>query len=171
MINIVVGNILKSSADIIVFSAHPSLLAGSGVSGLIHKAAGPELEKAAKSLGPLSPGEAVITPAFNLPARFVSHAVCPRYIYGTLEEEEVLARAYESALDCKEKTMGARHIAFVSMGTGIYKWPIRLAAAIAMKVLVRSEFEITSMYVVDANMQTVYQNAYKKAAQNQLTML
>jgi O-acetyl-ADP-ribose deacetylase (regulator of RNase III) len=171
MINIVVGNILKSPADVIVFSAHPSLRAGSGVSGAIHKAAGPELEKAAKSLGPLRPGEAVLTPAFNLDASFISHAVCPRYIHGTLEEEESLARAYESALDCKEKTMGARHIAFVSMGTGIYKWPKELAAAIAMKVLVRSEFEVTSMYVVDTDMQAVYQNAYKKAAQDQLATL
>ncbi|MDC1502492.1 hypothetical protein N8559_05525 [Gammaproteobacteria bacterium] len=59
MIDIQVKNILKSGADIIVFSAHPSLLAGSGVSGIVHKAAGPELEVFAKSLGPITPGQLV----------------------------------------------------------------------------------------------------------------
>jgi O-acetyl-ADP-ribose deacetylase (regulator of RNase III) len=59
---------LQSGAEIIVLSANPSLLAGSGISGIIHKAAGSELEKAAKLLGPLKPGKAVITPAFNLSA-------------------------------------------------------------------------------------------------------
>jgi len=85
MFEILVGDILKSKADVIVFSAHPSLLAGSGVSGAVHKAAGPELEKAARVLAPLRPGKAVITPAFNLATSYIIHAVCPRYIYGTLE--------------------------------------------------------------------------------------
>ena len=67
-INIQVRDILQSGADIIVFSAHPSLLAGSGVSGLVHKSAGPELEVLSKNLGPIAPGQSVITPAFNLPA-------------------------------------------------------------------------------------------------------
>ena len=162
MIEIVVGDILKSKADVIVFSAHPSLLAGSGVSGVIHKAAGPKLEKAARGLGPLSLGEAVITPAFNLPASYIIHAVCPRYIYGTLEEEQGLAQAYKSALDFKEETMGANHIAFVSMGTGVYKWPLELAADIAVNALVQSEFETTSLYVVDEVTRGVYQQAYGK---------
>ena len=60
------SSILEISTNIIVISAKPSLLAGSGISGIIHKAAGPELEKAAKPLGPLKPGQAVITPGFNL---------------------------------------------------------------------------------------------------------
>jgi O-acetyl-ADP-ribose deacetylase (regulator of RNase III) len=159
MIEIVVGDILKSKADVIVFSAHPSLLAGSGVSGVIHRAAGPELEKAAKNLGPLSPGEAVITPAFNLSASYIIHGVCPRYIYGTLEEEQALAQAYKSALDFREQAMGANHIAFVSMGTGVYKWPLELAADIAINALVQSGFETTILYVVDEVTQGVYQQA------------
>ena len=162
MIEIIVGDILKSKADVIVFSAHPSLLAGSGISGVIHKAAGPELEKAARLLGPLSPGEAVITPAFNLSASYIIHAVCPRYIYGSLEEERGLAQAYKSALDFKEETMGANHIAFVSMGTGIYKWPLELAAHIAVNSLAQSGFETTSLYVVDEVTRATYQQAHVK---------
>ena len=77
-IDIRVTDILKSGADIIVFSAHPSLLAGSGVSGIVHKAAGPELGVFAKSLGPIAPGQSVITQAFNLPAKYIIHTVCPR---------------------------------------------------------------------------------------------
>ena len=159
MIEIVVGDILKSKADVIVFSSHPSLLAGSGVSGVIHKAAGPELEKAARPLGPISPGKAVITPAFNLAASYIIHAVCPRYIYGTLEEQRGLAQAYKSALDLKNEALGANHIAFVSMGTGVYKWPLELAAEIAVNALEKSDFETTSLYVVDEVTQEVYLQA------------
>ena len=143
----------------IVFSAHPSLLAGSGVSGVIHKAAGPELEKAARLLGPLSPGEAVITPAFNLSTSYIIHAVCPRYIYGTLEEQRGLAQAYKSALDLNKEAAGATRIAFVSMGTGVYKWPLELAADIAINALEKSEYETTSLYVVDEVTQGVYLQA------------
>ena len=161
MIEIVVGDILKSKADVIVFSAHPSLLAGSGVSGVIHKAAGPELEKAAKILGPLRPGEAVITPAFNLSISYIIHAVCPRYTYGTPEEERGLAQAYKSALDYKKQMSEATRIAFVSMGTGVYKWPLELAAVIAVKELAQSGFETTSLYVVDEVTRGVYQRAHE----------
>ena len=162
MLEIIVGDILKSKADVIVFSAHPSLLAGSGVSGLIHRAAGPELEKAAKILGPLRSGEAVITPAFNLSASYIIHAVCPRYIYGTLEEQRGLAQAYKSALDIKREVPDATRIAFVSMGTGVYKWPLELAADIAINALVQSGFETTSLYVVDEVTRGAYQQASKK---------
>ena len=162
MIEIIIGDILESNADVIAFSAHPSLLAGSGVSGIIHKAAGPELEKAAMTLGPLSPGEAIITPAFNLSASSIIHAVCPRYVYGTLNEVQRLSQAYKSALELKNESYGAKSIAFVSMGTGVYKWPLKLAAEIAIKALAQSEFETTSLYVVDEMTRRVYQQACKK---------
>ena len=142
-------DILQSIADIIVFSAHPSLLAGSGVSGVVHKAAGPELEVFAKSLGPIAPGESVITPAFNLPVKYIIHTVCPRYIYGTPEEEQGLAMAYRSALSLKDKAPDASSIAFVSLGTGVYRWPLEVAAKIALTELSKSEFESTMMCVVD----------------------
>ena len=139
MLRIEFRDILRSGADIMVFSAHPSLLAGSGVSGIMHKAAGPELEAFAKKLGPISAGESVITPAFNLPAKYIIHTVCQRYIYGTPEEKYLLAMAYRSALSLKYKARDASSIAFVSLGTGIYRWPLDVAAKIAAAELSKSD--------------------------------
>ena len=155
-INIQAKDILKSGADIIVFSAHPSLLAGSGVSGIVHRAAGPELEAFAKSLGPIAPGKSVITPAFNLPAKYIIHTICPRYIYGTPEEKNLLAMAYRSALSFKDKAPDASSIAFVSLGTGVYRWPLEIAAEIAVAELSKSEFEQTIMCVADEMTKNVY---------------
>lgn len=151
---------MQSGAEIIVLAANPSLLAGSGISGIIHKAAGSELEKAAKLLGPLKPGEAVITPAFNLSAKYVVHTVCPRYIEGAAKEKEELAGAYRSALSFYNQVVDVESIAFVSMGTGIYKWPLELAAGIAVNELAKSKFKETTMYVVDDATRTIYEIAY-----------
>jgi O-acetyl-ADP-ribose deacetylase len=158
-INIQAKDILKSGADIIVFSAHPSLLAGSGVSGIVHKAAGPELEVFAKSLGPIAPGKSVITPAFNLPARYIIHTVCPRYIHGTPEEENLLSMAYKSALSLKDKAPDASSIAFVSLGTGVYRWPLEIASKIAVTELSKSEFESTMICVADIQTKAAYDEA------------
>jgi O-acetyl-ADP-ribose deacetylase (regulator of RNase III) len=91
MISIKTKNILNIKAEILILSANPSLLAGSGVSGVIHKAAGQQLEIAAKAFAPISPGEAIITPGFNLSAKYVIHTVCPRYMDGNQGEKELLA--------------------------------------------------------------------------------
>ena len=144
-----------------VFSAHPSLLKGSGVPGLLHKAAGPELELCAKSLGPIAPGESVITPAFNLPNKYIIHTVCPRYIYGTSEEEQGLAMAYRSALSLRDKAPDASSIAFVSLGTGVYRWPLEVAAKIAVTELSKSEFDKTLMCVADIQTKEDYAREYK----------
>ena len=159
-IDIQVRDILQSGADIIVFSAHPSLLAGSGVSGIVHKAAGPELELFAKSLGPIAPGESVITPAFNLPSKYIIHTVCPRYIYGTPEEEALFAMAYRSALSLKRQAPDASSIAFVSLGTGVYRWPLEIAAKIAVVELSKSKFEMALMCVADGQTKEAYDQAY-----------
>ena len=79
----------------------------------MHKAAGSELEVIAKSLGPIASGQSVITPAFNLPAKYIIHTVCPRYIYGTPEEEILLSMAYRSALALKRQALDTSSIAFV----------------------------------------------------------
>ena len=153
---------MKSEADIIVLSANPSLLAGSGISGAIHKAAGKELELAAKALGPIKAGEAVITLAFNLSAKYVVHTVCPRYIDGQRDERELLAEAYRSALNFYDEVPNERSISFVSMGTGVYRWPLELAAEIAIKELALSKFEVTMMCVIDEATRTIYQRACAK---------
>jgi O-acetyl-ADP-ribose deacetylase len=116
----------------------------------VHRAAGPELEAFAKSLGPIAPGQSVITPAFNLAAKYIIHTVCPRYIYGTPEEKNLLAMAYMSALSFKGKAPDASSIAFVSLGTGVYRWPLEVAAKIAVTELSKSKFETTLMCVADS---------------------
>jgi len=126
----------------------------------VHKAAGPELEFFAKSLGPIEPGHSVITPAFNFPAKNIIHTVCPRHIYGTAEEKHGLAMAYRSALSLKDKAPDASSIAFVSLGTGVYRWPVEVAAKIAVAELSKSEFESTMMCVSDSLSKKAYERAY-----------
>jgi O-acetyl-ADP-ribose deacetylase (regulator of RNase III) len=157
--SVLVKNILTARSDIIVISANPSLLAGSGISGVIHKAAGPQLEAAAKPVAPLMPGQAIITPAFNLSAKYVIHTVCPRYMHGQRGESEQLYNAYASALALHSQAPDAKSIAFVSMGTGVYKWPMALAADIAVKALLTSTFDQTLMCVMDEATRVVYQGA------------
>ena len=157
-LDIVIGDILNSEADAIVFSAHPSLMAGSGVSGVIHKAAGPELEKAAKAFAPIRPGESIVTAGFNLNAKYVIHTVCPRCIYGSKEERDLLTKAYSSALTAA-KDLDAHSIAFVAMGIGIYRWPVEAAARIAVEQLTETEINSVSVYVVDEAIKDVYLKA------------
>ena len=157
MLSIRIQNILTANSDILVLSANPSLLAGSGISGVIHKAAGPNLEAAAKPFAPLEPGRSIITPAFDLSAKYIIHTVCPRYMDGQRGESEQLYNAYASALALHSQAPDANSIAFVSMGTGVYKWPMELAAGIAVKALLTSTFESTLMCVVDEATRMLYQ--------------
>ena len=159
MILVKVQDILTVNTDILVLSANPSLRAGSGISGIIHKAAGPRLETATKPFAPLTPGQAIITPGFYLSAQYVIHTVCPRYMDGQRGESEQLYNAYASALALHSQAPDAKSIAFVSMGTGVYKWPIELAADVAVKALLTSTFEETLMCVVDEKTRLIYQAA------------
>ena len=159
-------SILNSKAEVLVISAHPSLLAGSGISGVVHKAAGPKLEQYTKPLGPLKPGQAVITPAFNLNAKYIVHTVCPRYMDGQRGEAEQLASAYISALDFYNQVPDAKSIAFVSMGTGVYKWPLALAADIAIGELLKSKFDQTFLCVMDEKTKVAYQSARERLSVN-----
>jgi O-acetyl-ADP-ribose deacetylase (regulator of RNase III) len=158
-------NILDLWSDILVISANASLLAGSGVSGIIHKAAGPQLEAAAKPFAPLTPGQAIITPAFNISAKYVIHTVCPRYMDGQRGAAEQLYNAYASALALHSQAPDAKSIAFVSMGTGVYKWPVVLASDIAVKALLTSRFEKTLMCVIDEKTRQMYRAALDSYSQ------
>ena len=121
--------------------------------------AGPELDVVAKPFAPISPGQAIITPAFNLSAKYVIHTVCPRYMDGLRGEPDQLYNAYTNALALYSQAPDAKSIAFVSMGTGVYKWPMELAADIAVKALLTSTFEKTYMCVLDEETKLVYQDA------------
>src|SRR5687767_7589109 len=143
MIEIVRADITTLHVDAIVNAANSSLAGGGGVDGAIHRAAGPELAKAAMAHGRCAPGDAVLTAGFQLPARFVIHAVGPVWQGGAKGEAETLRRAYERsfALALSEKSI--RSLAFPAISTGAYGFPKREAAATALAVfrLHEADFE------------------------------
>ena len=132
MIKITLGDITKQQTTAIVNAANIHLVAGGGVCGAIHAAAGPELEKECLSIGGCPTGEARITGAYDLPAKYVIHAVSPRYWDGTRNEAELLRRCYRSIfLIAKEHKIGS--VAIPAIGTGIYRYPIEQATTIAVE--------------------------------------
>lgn len=134
MIEVIQGDITTIRSDAIVNAANLSLLGGGGVDGAIHRAAGPELVAACRDLNGCDPGEAKITPGFRLSARFVIHTVGPIWRGGGQHEDGTLAACYRNSLLLAARH-GARTVAFPSISTGAYGFPIRRAAAIAMRTL------------------------------------
>ena len=131
-INIVLGDITTIPAEAIVNAANASLLAGGGVCGAIHMAAGPELEAECITLGGCPTGEARITKGYRLPAKYVIHAVGPKYWDGTRNEAALLRSCYKSIFRIAgEHNLSS--VALPALGTGIYRFPIKEATAIAVE--------------------------------------
>jgi O-acetyl-ADP-ribose deacetylase (regulator of RNase III) len=131
-IELVVGDITKLAVDAIVNAANTSMTGGGGVDGAIHRAAGPDLLAACRVVGRCPTGEARITDGFRLPAKKVIHAVGPVWDGGGHHEPELLASAYRNSLRLAIEN-GVKTIAFPSISTGIYAFPIRRAAPIAVR--------------------------------------
>jgi O-acetyl-ADP-ribose deacetylase (regulator of RNase III) len=135
LFEVVVGDITKFAADVIVNSAHESLAPGGGVSGAIHRAAGPDLARDCAAIveerGWLEAGEAAITAAYDLPAKFVVHAVAPRSQNGVPGSHVELSMAYQRSIELAIEA-GAKSIVIPSLGTGIFGFPIDQAPAYAM---------------------------------------
>jgi O-acetyl-ADP-ribose deacetylase (regulator of RNase III) len=129
-IRVVQGDITKLEVDAIVNAANKTLLGGGGVDGAIHRAAGPELKLYCEVLGGAETGEAKITPGFELPARFVIHAVGPDMRTDPEFPDTLLASCYRQAMElaCEQ---GCRSIAFPAISTGIFAFPIERATRIA----------------------------------------
>ncbi len=128
------GDITRERADAIVNAANESLAPGGGVSGAIHRAAGPELARACQALGGCPTGQARITPGFALPARYVIHTVGPVWQGGGHGEAELLASCYRAALDLAQ-AHGCRSVAFPSISTGIFGYPVEQAARVAVQTV------------------------------------
>lgn len=131
-LQIVTGDITRLGVDAIVNAANSSLLGGGGVDGAIHRAAGPQLLEFNRTLGGCPTGEARISPGFHLPARWVISTVGPVWHGGGAGEPELLRACYRNSLQLAREN-DVRSIAFPAISTGVYGYPKREAAAIALE--------------------------------------
>lgn len=160
-IEVVIGDITAASVEAVVTAANAALVGGGGVDGAVHRAAGPELLQALRPLAPCPPGGAVVTPAFRFapPVRWVVHAVGPRY--GVDEPAaELLASAYLSSLArCDE--VGATSVAFPSISTGAYGYPLHEACEVSARALREAVTNVERCLLVafDPKTQRLWQRA------------
>ena len=131
-IEVIEGDITQLDVDAIVNAANTTLLGGGGVDGAIHRAAGPKLLKECRTLGGCPTGEARITKGYNLRVRHVIHTVGPVWHGGDRGEDDLLAGCYRNSLLLADKN-GVASMAFSSISTGAYRFPMERAASIAVR--------------------------------------
>ncbi|MCQ2482630.1 MAG: O-acetyl-ADP-ribose deacetylase [Clostridia bacterium] len=162
------GDITKiSGVDGIVNAANSSLLGGGGVDGAIHRAAGPFLLIECMKLHGCKTGQAKITAAYNLNCDYIIHTVGPIWYGGTRNEDILLASCYRNSLFLARDN-GIRKIAFPSVSTGVYRFPVKIAAEIAVREVYKftkdecNSFELIEWVLFDDDTFNVYENEIRK---------
>lgn len=168
IIETVLGDITKQTdVEAIVNAANNSLLGGGGVDGAIHRAAGRELLAECRTLNGCETGEAKITSAYKLPCKYVIHTVGPIYRGGNSGEPQLLANAYKNSMKLALENK-IRTIAFPSISTGVYSYPLEEAAEIAVKTVNdfymehQNEFNCIRFVLFDDRTKQAYENAINK---------
>ena len=145
-LELIQGNIVEAQVDAIVNAANSGLRGGGGVDGAIYRAGGPSIMEECRKIGGCPTGSAVSTTAGRLPAKYIFHAVGPIYS-GSRDDERLLTSAYQSCLNLAEQHQ-VKSIAFPSLSTGIYGYPLELAAPIALRTIIEHIRKPTSLQQV-----------------------
>ncbi len=166
MIKLMKGDITRiHDVDVIVNAANNSLLGGGGVDGAVHRAAGPGLLLECRLLGGCKTGQAKITKAYNLSCQYIIHTVGPVWNGGGYKEDELLADCYRNSLKLAAE-YGIKKIAFPSISTGAYAFPVKRAAGIAVNTVCsfleerRGLFDLVIWVLFDDRTYVAYQEAY-----------